>query len=103
MSKPDGYIVVFDDENAVLSTFGWSEECEGALGGGWPVVVFPSHAAARKAITISKRNAKLCEAQGKPVDTDWLPECSRCIKIIPVVFAPDVPRKEATDGHQQTT
>lgn len=76
-------IVVFDDEQGLCVPFGFSQECDGAFEaacGNTPVAVFPGRAAARKAITISKRYAKLIEAQGGPVNMDFTTDAAS-IKI----------------------
>lgn len=80
-------IVVFDDDAGFIAPMGWDEECEGALEYGRPVVVFPDRKAAQKAIRVSKKWAALRQAQGKVVNTDFLPECAKCIQIIPVKLA----------------
>jgi hypothetical protein len=77
-------IVVFDNQDLCVP-LGWDDECEGALEYSDPVVVFPNRKAARRAISVSKKYAALCKAQGKPANSDFLPECADCIKIVRVV------------------
>lgn len=80
-------IVVFDDDQGTCVLMGWDSDCEGALCARSPAVVFPNRRAAQRAITISRRFALLQEAQGKPENTDFMPECRACIKIVSVEAA----------------
>ncbi len=71
--KTPGFIVVYDDEMGLCVPFGWDDDCAGAIASAirQPVAAFPDRKAARKAITISTRYARLCEAQGIPPNTDF--------------------------------
>lgn len=80
-------IVCFDDEQGLESPYGWDPECTGALSCSDQLVVFPNRRAAQRAIRISRAHAKLRQAQGGVVNTDWLPDCAGCIKIKKVVAA----------------
>lgn len=89
-----GFIVVYDDECGVFLPYGWDEDCAGALALAVPIVVFPTRAAARKAITISAQYARLCKAQGVAAMDDFLPPDRSRVKIVPVVAASEVPTDE---------
>lgn len=80
------YIVVFDDEQGACWPMCWDVDCEGALCGlnGGGVALFDDKAAARKAIRISAAYAKLCKAQGKPANEDFL-EAIGCVKVVKCV------------------
>lgn len=45
------------------------------------MVVFPDRRFARRAITISRKFAGLCQSQGKIVNTDFLPDDAKHVKI----------------------
>lgn len=68
---------------------GWDADCEGALTGSRPIVVFPSRSAARKAIAISRSWRKLQSQRGGSTNEDWSPECAEHIKVVDVVEAVD--------------
>jgi hypothetical protein len=79
------FIVVFDDEQSICSPMGWDADCEGALTGyTGAVAVFESRADARRAIAVSRAYMRLCEAQGKPTNSDWRTGCAHCIKVLPL-------------------
>ena len=81
-------IVVWDDERGVCCPMGPDTDCEGAICSGDQVSLFPSPAAARRAIGISRRWAELQRAQGKPYISDFI-EGKFAIKILPVVLEPE--------------
>ena len=83
-----GFMVIFDDDQGVLCPYCLDPDCEGALIA-WlndanPVVVFPDRASANRAIRISVAAARLAEAQGAAVNTDFLGGLRKCIKVVPV-------------------
>jgi hypothetical protein len=82
--KPKAYIVVFDDEQGLAFNYTDEKDCTGALCYGSPVRLFPDRKSARKAIRVSVVYAKLCAAQGKPVNTDFT-DAIKCIKIVPCI------------------
>ncbi len=79
------YIVVFNDEQGALWPMGWDEDCKGALCGTdmtrRPPVLFNDRASARRAIRVSAAFAKLCAAQGLPVNEDFR-DAIKCVKIV---------------------
>ncbi len=79
-SKPRPCIVCFDDEQGLCYPYGSDSECEGALSTEEPVIVFPNYKAARQAVLISKKQADLLKAQGKPENRDFT-EGIRFVKI----------------------
>lgn len=82
MTKPTKFIVVFDDGDAVHLPFGWDDGCAGAMCCYTDsVALFDSRKAARAAIRISTAWARLQEAQGKPVNTDFTTDI-KCVKIV---------------------
>lgn len=79
------YMVFFDDGGCLCVPMGADSECDGALeANGHNPVWFESRADARRAIRISQAKARLDAAQGKPVNSDFTPECKGCIKAVPV-------------------
>ena len=76
------YIVVFDDEQDACWPMCWDDSCAGALCvlTAGPIALFDSRAAARRAIRISTAYAKLCQAQGKPANEDFL-DCIKFVKV----------------------
>lgn len=82
-----GYIVCWDDDQVLCVPMGWDTECAGALSYGREVAWFPSRAEARKAVRISTAYAKLCKAQGKPANSDFLGGLD-VIKIMPLSATP---------------
>lgn len=82
--KPRQFIVVFSNDDFTVP-FTWDNECEGAICGwlGGNVAVFDSRADARKAIKISTAFARLCQAQGRPVNIDFIDD-AKCLKIVPL-------------------
>lgn len=68
------WIVFWDDYMGCSWAMGRDEDCKGALCGvhSGKIVMFSSRAAARQAIKISTAYAKLRQAQGLPVNTDFL-------------------------------
>lgn len=81
------FIVVFDDEQGACWPMGWDRDCVGALCGfSGAVALLESRLAARQAIRISTAFAKLCKAQGKPANDDFL-DCIRHVKIVQLVPA----------------
>ena len=84
--KPTGFIVVYDDEDCVHAPYGWCNKCPGAIesaGLDEPVALFRTRADAKKAITISVRWARLCEAKGEQVNVDFTEEIKN-VKIRPL-------------------
>ena len=81
------FIVIFDDDQGLSCPMGWDKDCEGAIVAytyGEGIAVFGNKRDARKAITISRRSALLCESQGKPVNTDFT-EGLKNIRIEPLL------------------
>ena len=78
------YIVTFEmDDGCLTIPMTNDRDCKGALcciGEGDPIVTFDTWKDANTAVRISKAYAKLCQAQGLPVNTDFL-EPSKFIKI----------------------
>lgn len=69
----NGYVVIWDDNICISVLMSWDDDCEGALCcGSGPIAIFPTRKEARKAINISTLYAKLCRAQGKPANDDFL-------------------------------
>ena len=83
-----GVMVVFDDEQGVCAPMGWDAECPGALcsAGVLPAVLFPSRKEARAAIKVSVAFARLCQAQGRPVNEDFTVGL-KCVRLRPVEAA----------------
>lgn len=79
--------VTYDDWYGLCVPMSWDPECEGALDGGKPVVIFPNRAAARKAIRISRRWYALRREQGGVVNSYFEPTCAKHVSIELVVFA----------------
>ena len=84
MIEAANFIVVFDDTQGACWPMCWDADCAGALCGltGSPVALFASRAEARTAIRISTAYARLCKAQGKPANDDFL-DAIACVKIVP--------------------
>ena len=83
------YLIVYDD-CGIRFPMTWDKHCEGAVccaDGKEPIVIFPSHAAARRAVTISARFAALEKAQGKPCNDEFLTPGQ--IQIVPTTQAPE--------------
>lgn len=79
------FIVVFDDEQGLCCPMGWDPACDGALSAtASNVAIFESRGDARSAIRVSKAFAHLCEAQGKPVNTDFTEAISN-VKVLTCV------------------
>ena len=91
-AKPKPCIVRCELPTGEQWTYGWEDECEGALELCDPPVVFPDRQSARRAVEISKAFAKLMKAQGNPYNEDFIDSPTR-IRIVPVVTA-DVPRRD---------
>lgn len=70
--KPSAFIVLYDGE-LLRYPYMWDSDCLGALRvlSGGPVALFATRKRAQQAIRISARYAALCQAQGKPVNTDF--------------------------------
>lgn len=85
--KPIGFMVMYDDEQGVQAHYGADAECAGAIeySANAPLL-FADRAAARKAITISERNARLREAQGLPENSDFTTG-KKFIRVVPVYAA----------------
>ena len=80
-------IVVFDDDNGLCVPMGPDPSCEGAIeSNGKEISLFSDRKAAKRAITISVKNAELLQAQGKTANDDFL-SARKHIKIRPVVAA----------------
>lgn len=79
------FIVVYCDNDCVQIPMKFDEDCKGALccgGAGDVVAAFADAAAARRAIRISERYARLCKEQGKPLNDDFLGPCRKNVKIM---------------------
>lgn len=76
------YIIVFDDGYGLCVPAVRDPDCDGALcfAAEGDVAGFTSRDKAQRAIRISKAHAKLQQAQGKPLNTDFT-ESAKCIKI----------------------
>jgi hypothetical protein len=83
------FIIVFDDEIGACWPMGWDADCLGAVSAmtDGTVALFTSRADARTAIRISTAYAKLCKAQGKPANDDFL-DAIAAVKIIEAKRAP---------------
>ena len=79
--------MTYDDEMGLCVPMGWDSEWKGALEGGATPVIFPTRAAAQKAIRISKRWNALRREQGRIVNSDFDPECVKNVRIVPVISA----------------
>lgn len=82
MSK-SGFFVVYDDGDHIFP-MAFNPRCEGAIecaGTNDAIAYFEKRSDARKAINISTAYAKLCIAQGKPANTDFIGASLKCIKI----------------------
>jgi len=79
------FIVCFDDSMGACWPMARDPDCDGAqcaLHTGGKIATFSTRAAARKAIKVSTAWAKLCKAQGKPANEDFL-DCIANVKIVP--------------------
>ena len=90
--KPSGFIIVYEDDvGGHTIPFTWDGSCDGAVCcscSGDHVAMFPDRKAAQKAIRISTAYARLCEAQGRSVNTDFTTS-AKCIKIVPLMARKD--------------
>ncbi len=83
------FMVLFD-EPGFSSPMCWDEECEGALCTFYldqPIALFETRELASQAIEISRRRAQLCQAQGKPANSDFLPPYSGGLRIVTATHA----------------
>lgn len=88
MTAPKFFIVVYDSGDGACWPMGWDRDCDGAISAMLDTVaIFDSRAAARTAIRISTAYAKLCEAQDRPANDDFLGGI-RCVRIVPCVAEP---------------
>lgn len=81
------FIVIYDDDDCLCIPQSWDKDCDGAICSGNlddAVAVFDSRASARKAIDISAKYAALCKSQGKPANEDFLGECRKKLRLIPL-------------------
>ena len=87
MPKTDDPCMVFFviGEYETMWPMTWNDECGGAIvvDNNKPPVVFANPAAARAAITISKRFEQLRRAQGRPHNSDFLEDLKQ-VKIVRV-------------------
>ena len=80
------YLVLWDDQMGVCTAMGWDDDCAGAICClDKTAAIFDSRKAARTAINISTKYALLCQAQGKPVNLDFLGACRKNIRIVECV------------------
>ena len=78
-------IVVWADDMGLCIPMGWDDDCEGAICGFQKdVALFSDRREARRAIDISTKFAALCKAQGKPANEDFLGECRRNVRVVPL-------------------
>lgn len=91
--KIAGYIVMYDDnDEGYVMPMGDDPDCEGAIQLIGPAAsVFATRADARKAIEISVRKARLDEAQGKPVNTDFTAG-RKHLRVVPLIAWAGVPK-----------
>jgi len=76
------YIVVFDDDGGVCAPMGWDEACDGAIcSTNGDVATFQTRKEAQRAIRISKAYARLCLEQGEPINSDFIGDCAKLVKI----------------------
>jgi hypothetical protein len=83
MSKQQLFIVVFDDDDHIFP-MAFNADCEGAIecaGANDAIALFETRSDARTAINISAAYARLCLAQGKTANTDFIGASLKCIKI----------------------
>lgn len=83
------YIVIYDDGNCLCIPQSWDKDCAGAICSGSyneAVAVFVGRAEARKAINISAKFAALRKAQGQPANEDFLGECIKNLRVVPLQF-----------------
>ena len=79
------FIVVWDDEMGVCVPMTRDADCAGALcaaGVREKIALFSSRKAARSAINISTKFAHLRQAQGKPVNTDFLGNARKNLHVV---------------------
>lgn len=81
--KHAGFIVIYDDGMGVSSAYGADKDCPGAIEYGEPVALFTDRKQAAKAIRISVANARLREAQGLLVNTDFT-DGRKHVRIVPL-------------------
>lgn len=86
-NKPVGYMVLYNDNGGLVFPYGQDPDCAGAITGDDDApILFGTRAAARRAVTISERYARLCVAQGTPANEDFTTG-RKSIRIVPV-YAP---------------
>ena len=82
------FIVIYDDDDCLCIPQSWDSACVGAIcsgNRGDTVAMFESRAAARRAIDISAKFAALCKSQGKPANEDFIGECRKNIRVVPLI------------------
>ena len=80
------WLVLWDDNMGVCTAMGWDADCAGAICClDKTAAIFDSRKAARTAINISTKYALLCQAQGKPVNLDFLGACRKNLRIVECV------------------
>jgi hypothetical protein len=85
VAKATQFIVIYDDDQGMACPMGWDADTDGAICCfDQAVAVFPTRADARKAIRISTAAAKLAQAQGKPVNTDFLGADLKKLRVVPL-------------------
>jgi hypothetical protein len=90
-------IVVWDDQMGVCVPLGWDDACAGAICAYTKhAAVFDNQKEARKAIDISAKFAALRKSQGLMANTDFLGECRRNLRIVPLRPNPTTPTPEAS-------
>lgn len=85
MSKPNSFIIFWDDDQGVCAPMQWDPDCEGAVCAlhKGEIALFDTKPAARRAIDISTKFALLQKAQGKPANDDFLGAAKACLRIVP--------------------
>lgn len=79
------FIVIYDDDDCIKIPMSLDKECEGALSCSTDdetAAAFVDLKAAKQAIRISTAYARLCKAQGKVANEDFLPPCIKHVKIM---------------------
>lgn len=82
------FIVVWDDSQGVCLPMAADPDCAGAIEAWVPgdsVAEFATRADAKRAVRISAHLARLHQAQGLPVNADFLGDGLKNIRIVPVV------------------
>lgn len=82
------FIIIYQLDECTMFPMAWDSDCKGAvccMGDGDAVALFPTRADARVALKISQKFAALCKAQGRLVNTDFLPLDRSRVRIVPCV------------------